>query len=583
MAEIAIPIAALGVMYILSNKDKNKTVETFETSRSTPSKIPNTSTPVVNYPIETYNELKDNPSHYREPNNLKQRYYDPKVHKAMANEESQEMNNEKFVDLVGREIDKSNLKHANMQPFFGSNVTQTSGVGDKRESFLDCMVGSGSQQNKKEARAPLFKPQPNLSYTHGAPDQGDFMRSRINAPMRVANINPFEEKRVGPGMDKGFSAEGVGGFNSGMEARNVWQPKTVDDLRVKTNPKETYSLDNHKGPAISKINNRGIHGRVEKSRPDTYFLNTPDRWLTTTGAEKAGRVVSEEPMQYQNRPFTTREHFGNADVHVTSGEAPTHRGNYRESTKEEAECGPIGAAKCNESGPNRMGYKVYPNSRSTTQHEVDMGPVQRGLWAVVSPVMDILRPTRKENVVGAARKVGNAGTHNGNRGVIWNPSDRTPTTIREQTSKTKHTTQPSRASNGGGYETNKQYAPQTQKQSMHCSYTSNARSNIQKPTTYNSAYNAQLNPNREVICKSRLNHGNTNTFNSSQNVKTTKIGIKHQAQMFPSMPSNIQNISNMGEISGRNTREVSQLNRNNSALLSAYNNNPYTKSLNSWA
>jgi hypothetical protein len=53
--------------------------------------------------------------------------------------------------------------------------------------------------------------------------------------------------------------------------------------------------------------------------------------------------------------------------------------------------------------------------------------------------------------------------------------------------------------------------------------------------------------------------------------------------MFPSMPSNIQNISNMGEISGRNTREVSQLNRNNSALLSAYNNNPYTKSLNSWA
>ena len=131
MAEIAIPIAALGVMYILSNKDKKKTVESFETSRTTPSKIPNTTIPVVNYPIETYDELKDNPSHYNEPNNLKQRYYDPKVHKAVAKEENQEINNEKFVDLVGREIDKSNLKHANMQPFFGSNVTQ-GGVGDKR-------------------------------------------------------------------------------------------------------------------------------------------------------------------------------------------------------------------------------------------------------------------------------------------------------------------------------------------------------------------------------------------------------------------------------------------------------------------
>ena len=203
-----------------------------------------------------------------------------------------------------------------------------------------------------------------------------------------------------------------------MEARKLWQPKTVDDLRVKTNPKETYSLDNHQGPALSKIHNRGIQGRVEKSRPDTFFLNTPDRWFTTTGAEKAGRVVSEEPMQYQNRPFTTREHFGNIDGDVNAGQAPTHRGNYREPNKEGVESGPIGPAKCNETGTNRMGYKAYPNSRTTTQHEVNMGPVQRGLWAVVSPVMDILRPTRKENVVGAARKVGNAGTHGGNRGVV---------------------------------------------------------------------------------------------------------------------------------------------------------------------
>ena len=580
MAEIAIPIAALGVMYILSNKDKKKTVESFETSRTTPSKIPNTTIPVVNYPIETYDELKDNPSHYNEPNNLKQRYYDPKVHKAVAKEENQEINNEKFVDLVGREIDKSNLKHANMQPFFGSNVTQ-GGVGDKRESFLDCMVGSGSQNIKKEARAPLFKPQPNLSYTHGAPDQGDFMRSRVNAPMRVANINPFEEKKVGPGMNKGFSADGIGGFNSGMEARQVWQPKTVDDLRVKTNPKETYSLDNHQGPAQSKIINRGIHGRVEKKRPDTFFLNTPDRWFTTTGAEKATRVISEEPLQYQNRPFTTKEHFGNAGVHVIAGEAPTHRGNYKESTKEEKECGPIGGPKGREIGQNRTGYKVYPNSRTTTQHETDMGPVQRGIWAVVAPVLDILRPTRKENVIGAARKVGNASGIA--RGSVWNPADRPQTTIREQTEKTKHTSQPSMAINGGGYETNPQHAPQTQKQSMHCSYTSNARGNFTKPSTYNSAYNAHLNPNKEVICRSRLNHGNTSTFNSAQNVKISKIGINHQAQMFPSMPSNIQNISNIGEISGRNTREYNQLNRNNPSLLSAHDNNPYTQSLNSWA
>ena len=370
-----------------------------------------------------------------------------------------------------------------------------------------------------------------------------------------------------------------------MEARHVWQPKTVDDLRVKTNPKNTYSLDNHQGPAQSKIVNRGLHGRIEKKRPDTFYLNTPDRWFTTTGAEKATRVISEEPLQYQNRPFTTREHFGNAAGDVTCGEAPTQRGNYRKSNKVQLNPCPQGPAACqnNEAAPNRIGYKVYPNARSTTQHETDMGPVQRGLWAVVSPVLDVLRPTRKENVVGAARKVGNAGGIA--RGAVWNPADRPQTTIREQTEKTKHNSQPSMATNGGGYETNPQYAPQTQKQSTLCSYTSNASagSNTTKPVTYNSAYAANLNPNKEVISKSRMNHGNTNYFNSEQTVKTTKIGINYAAQMFPSMPSNIQNISNIGELSGRTTREATQLNRNNPQLLSARNSNPYAHSLNSWA
>ena len=574
MAEIAIPIAALGFMYILSNK--KKTIETFDTSKQSNMELPNTNTPIKNFPIETYVELKDNPSQYIKPNNLKQRYYNPEVHKEMAKDTS-------FMSLTGVKMEQKDMIHGNMKPFFGSTVKQ-GGVNDKHEGLLDSMRGCGSQHVKKEARAPLFKPQANLSHIYGAPDQSDFIRSRINKPMRVANVNPFEEKKVGPGLNNGFSAEGTGGFNSGMEARQIWQPKTVDELRVKTNPKNSYSLGGHQGPAQSNIINRGIHGRIEKKRPDTFYLNTPDRWFTTTGGEKAPRVIAEEPLQYQNRPTTTREHFGNAAIDVNCGEAPTQRGNFRETRKIQLNPCPQGPAGCGETlkAPNRDGYKVYPNSRTTTQHETDMGPVQRGLWAVVSPVLDILRPTRKENVVGAARKVGNASGIA--RGKVWNPADRPQTTIREQTERNKYTTNPS-IDLGGGYETNPQYAQQTQKQSMHCAYTSNASAgaNTNKPLIYNSAYNANLNPNKQIISRSRLNHGNTSSFNSAQNVRTTKFGINHQAQMFPSMPSNIQNIANIGELSGRNTRENNQINRNNPQLLSAHNNNPYTQSLNSWA
>jgi len=540
-------------------------------------KLPNTNTPVLNYPTETYTELKDNPSKYKNPNNLKQRYYDSKVYK----EKIKEGNNDTFMSLSGIEMDKTDIVHGNMKPFFGSTVKQ-SGINDKTEGLLDSMRGNGSQHMRKEARAPLFKPHANLTFTNGAPNQSEFMRSRINKPMRTANVNPFEEKKVGPGLNKGFSSDGVGGFNSGMEARNIWQPKNVDELRVKTNPKNTYSLGGHEGPAQSNIINRGIHGRIEKKRPDTFYINTPDRWFTTTGSEKATRSIAEEPLQYQNRTTTTREHFGNAAMDVNCGEAATQRGNFRETRKVQLKPCPQGPVGCPETSkaPNRDGYKVYPNSRTTTRHDKEMGPVQRGLWAAITPVLDVLRPTRKENVIGAARKVGNAGGIS--RGNVWNPADRTQTTIREQTENTKHNLQPS-MDLGGGYETNPQYARQTQKQSTHCSYTSIASSNNNKPLTYNSAYNANLNPNKEVISRSRINHGNTSSFNSSKNIRTSKIGINHQAQMFPTMPSSIKNISNIGELSGRNTREVNQINRNNPQLLSARNNNPYAHSLNSWA
>ncbi|MFN9958832.1 MAG: hypothetical protein ACK55I_37555, partial [bacterium] len=91
---------------------------------------------------------------------------------------------------------------------------------------------------------------------------------------------------VGPGLNQGFTKNGTGGFNSGMEARDKWLPKTVDELRVSTNPKLEYELINHEGPAQSVIKNVGLLGKVEKQRPDTFFINTQDRWLTTTGASK---------------------------------------------------------------------------------------------------------------------------------------------------------------------------------------------------------------------------------------------------------------------------------------------------------
>ena len=75
---------------------------------------------------------------------------------------------------------------------------------------------------------------------------------------------------MGPGLDQGYRTEN-NGFNSGMVSRDKWLPPTVDQLRIATNPKVSYSLDGHTGPASSHIKNRGIQASVEKNKPDTFL------------------------------------------------------------------------------------------------------------------------------------------------------------------------------------------------------------------------------------------------------------------------------------------------------------------------
>ena len=91
------------------------------------------------------------------------------------------------------------------------------------------------------------------------------------------NVTLWEPQRVGPGLNSGYGVQdesgynkggtGTGGFNSGMTSREIWMPKTIDELRVDTNPKQTFDLNGHQGPANSSIKLQGSNkkiGKVEK-------------------------------------------------------------------------------------------------------------------------------------------------------------------------------------------------------------------------------------------------------------------------------------------------------------------------------
>ena len=97
------------------------------------------------------------------------------------------------------------------------------------------------------------------------------------------NLHPLKAIGSGGNINNDIvMAQSPQGFNSGMEARELYQPKTVDDLRVESNPKNTYG-----GVVLgakSDVQHRGIMGKMEKNRPDTFYESGPERYFTTNGA-----------------------------------------------------------------------------------------------------------------------------------------------------------------------------------------------------------------------------------------------------------------------------------------------------------
>ena len=611
MAEIAIPVVALGAIWLINSDRKKKPKEAFDNVSGpqqhkliegrVKSHLP--VNPSVNYPKPTYSELTSNTKYYPAPNAATDRYYQQKVYEKKVEEGGDPTNVARFQSLTGSDVQKCDIKHNNMVPFFGSKVTQRTTGFNGNEGLLDQMQGRGSQQIRKKEQAPLFKPQKNMNWAHGTPNTSDFIQSRMNPSRNISNTKPWEEVRVGPGLNKGFSSEGSNGFNSGMEARKEWLPKTVDELRTKTNPKVTFGLANHEGPAQGMFV-RGHEGRVEKNRPDTFYMNSPDRWFTTTGQEKGPTNRSAQVMQ-PIKSNVGREYFGNGngnkDGASLAGQAEQ---NFRKSRR------PVLAAFDKYKGPaynrtwkaggdgtkddyGRSGLQVLPNSRTTTRQADEFGIVNGWVRAITAPILDMLRPSRKENVIGNMRPNGNAGgTYGVSEARVWNPSDRPKTTIKEQTidnMRPNGNVGGSFGVNEGGYLATEHQPVDNQRDTTSCSYTGDAGATPWSTAgpVYNAAYNANLNPNKEVLEAAQgafENTGSMSLFNDTQNVSVGKIGNIQPDQLVPDMPKQAGNMSTYGAVMGRNIRESTiDCQRNNPSTLSAFNNNPYTQSLHSVA
>ena len=589
--ELAIPALALGALYLVTQSSSSSSSKMEEGYAS----LPNVDIPDANFPEDRgiLNAETDLTSHlstvnkYDTPQVYTDKYFDP-ASVAQMNRDLGNFRNDKknpsYTSLTGDKVGSDYYQHNNMVPFFGSHLRTRIINENANEGLLDSMQGAGSNYLSKSERAPLFSPSENLQWAHGMPSFSDFEQSRINPSNKISNVKPFEEIRVRPGLGRGGAESESLGFNSGMMARETWMPKTADQLRVSNNPKASgINMLGHEGPAMSMVTNRGYHAPVEKNRPDRVGELDQTRYFATVGAAGAAGPLHGVPVdrEEENRATATMSYVGAAgrndtDGHYVEGEyMPSHRNQLGD-----VPLGPADAVRRTDVYDADYGAKSakkYTNNRSTANVDDYFGIVGGALGAVVAPLLDVLRPSKRQNTVGTLRPYQNAESTVKNS-YLMNPGDRPAPTIRETTERSNGHMFINSGQDKTAYMITKPMDVYTNRRDTSTEY-GGAASGAKEVRPYDAEYRQRNNENKSSTIAGRMVPGHMSLLQTDVNVRTTantEMDLMNRRPAAPTMPFITPGFSQMGEMRGQQQLYGGmEMDRNNAYVLSSLKSNPY--------
>ena len=337
------------------------------------------------------------------------------------------------ISLTGDPINPENFKHNNMVPFFGGKIMQN--VDEyANNSLMENYTGSSMNYRKKTAVPTMFKPQKNISNAgYGFQNLDLNLKDRYIVGNKMNNTKPFESINVGPGLNQGYTSNPTGGFQQ-ADTRDYVLPKTTNQLRAKSNPKISYSGSIITGKAIGL--KPGKIGLLEKNRPDTFYIQTPDMYLTTTGACTGPKQRPNIVMKHVNRKTTQlKKRIGPAAP--TKGSREKIRSKVKNSRRIILKNdGPrnLGMNRGNKSKDDfgKKNYRLKKTIRQSTSCNTHSSNITRAQGADNVQARNTQKPrrTRKTNVIGNSRWTGNVqGPHN--RHTVYDPNDVARTTIKE--------------------------------------------------------------------------------------------------------------------------------------------------------
>ena len=306
-----------------------------------------------------------------------------------------------FTSLTGEKVKKEGFKHNNMQPFLKGNITQNTDIySDSGKVSRDTGVG-GYYFRKKEVEN-FF--QPNVENINGNQENVSFLQDRIEVSKIFNNTLPFEQVKVAPGLNKGFTSTGSGGFQQ-ADTLNYAQPKPIEELRSKVNQKESFFEIPIKA-APKGIDKLGEITPFMKNKPETVYEQSSENWFKTTGAITKNSIRPVLALKEPTKQSGHIEYKGNASAEIIKG---------------------VGA----KDDYGRKTIIIYDNTRNETQKKTVVSNFTSIIKAITNPITDALKISTKEYLINSARAAGNPQVQIPSKPSTYDPSDVFKTTVKE--------------------------------------------------------------------------------------------------------------------------------------------------------
>ena len=321
---------------------------------------------------------------------------------------------------------------------------------DSYQHKLDTHTGRSQFNFHKKEVKTFFKPNKDLTFVDGKPTHTSIIKDRyIKSKYRNTEL-PFEQIKVAPGLGQNYGVDGSGGFHQ-FETNELIKHKNIDSLRSLTNQQKTHSFPTVTGHAISDKSTK------LPTAPTTTKLTTTNPVLNTKStnskAERTDLIYSEIHKE-QHREFETGPSFASTQLKskYTKSKASESTKNNINKPLNKGGLYSNGQWVINTNEPfkskvepdfditnyGKDSIKLAPNERDTTQNKMIITNIVEAVKAIIAPLQDKMKKTKKQNIEGNPNPNGYMAPDIPNKLTSYDPNDIAKTTIKETTEINNH-------------------------------------------------------------------------------------------------------------------------------------------------